>query len=149
MKAIFCESSNGYLARNESDTMEWTGSLDKQMFKLLTTIGGVCVCSKHTYSLLPQKMLQGSRQFIVAERTGKNSLVELNKIYPYAYLIGGPAFLSAAYKLGVIDMFIVTTVAQDIQSTEKYKNPFTTILKNPACKLVLDTVSIKVYNKGR
>ena len=146
MKAIFAESANGYLARNESDDMSWTGKQDKQMFKFLTTIGGVCVCSKHTYSLLPNAMKQDTnRKFIVAERTGEKSLIELNKSYPNAYLIGGTTFLRAAYNLGVVDTFIVTTVPIAIQGKEQYKNPFTNILKTPDCRLVLGVMPVRVY----
>ena len=148
MKAIFCESANGYLAKSDSDDMSWTGSLDKRMFKFLTIVsGGVCVCSRHTYKLLPPIMTQDpNRKYIIAEREGKNSLVELNKQHPSAVLVGGPTFLKAAYTLGVIDTFIVTTVPLAIQSTEKYKNPFTGMLKIPAARLVLDTLSVKVYS---
>ena len=148
MKAIFCESANGYLAKDENDPLVWTGTLDKKMFKFLSiAMGGVCVCSRHTYNLLPSTMTQDpNRKYIIAEHTGKNSLVNLNKIYPSGLLIGGPTFLKAAYDLGVVDTFIVTTIPQAIQSTEKYKNPFTNILKIPACRLVLDTLSVRVYS---
>lgn len=149
MKAIFVESYNGYMARNDKDDMKWTPSLDKKIFKLLTfSLGGVCVCSKHTYDLLPPKMLNDGRKFVVADRTKTHSLSALNKQYPDAVLIGGPTFLRAAYRLGVIDMFIVTTIYEDIQSTEKYKNPFAEILKDPICAVALDGMAVRVY-KGR
>lgn len=151
MKAIFVESANGYLARNELDDMSWTPSLDKKIFKFLTLVsGGICVCSKHTYKLLPNIMLKDTnRKYIIAERTGEKSLSELNKKYPNAVLVGGVTFLKAAYDLDVIDTFVVTTVPLAIQSTEKYKNPFTKILKTPACMLLLDTMSVKVYIKQK
>lgn len=149
MKAVFVESYNGYMARNDKDDMKWTPSLDKKIFKLLTfALGGVCVCSEKTYKLLPPKILNDGRKFVVAGRTQFNSLSALNKKYPDAVLVGGPTFLRAAYRLGVIDTFIVTTVYDEIKSTEEYKNPFTEILTKPVCSVALDGMAVRIY-KGK
>lgn len=146
MKAVFVESYNGYMARNDKDDMKWTPSLDKKIFKLLTyAFGGVCVVSKHTYSLLPQKMLNDGRKFIVADRSVSNSLQMLNIKYPNAVLIGGVAFLQEAYKLGVIDTFIVTTVDKEIEPNERYKNPFK--FKKPECVIPFDDMIIRIYKE--
>lgn len=148
MKAIFVESSDGYLARGETDDMTWTPTLDKKIYKLLThAFGGTCICSRLTYKLLPDKMLHDSnRKFIIAERSGTNSLTNLSKIYPNGILIGGPTFLQTAYNLGIIDTFIITTVSININSTQKYKNPFKNILTTPSCKIELPDMKICVYN---
>ena len=108
MKAIFVESLDGYLAKGPEDRMLWTPSLDKQIFKLLScAFGGVCICSNHTWELLPKSMKYCEfRKFIVAEKAGPYSLGNLNRIYPNAVLIGGPTFLKAAYNAKVIDTFI-------------------------------------------
>lgn len=149
MKAIFVESNNGYLARGPEDDMRWTPKLDKQLFKLLScAFGGICVCSRHTYELLPKQMIYDSnRRFIIAERIGQNSLVSLNKRFPNAVLIGGPTFLKAAYDLKVIDTFIVTTTTNGIKNNSKYENPFIDILINldVACEINFDTMSVRVY----
>ena len=146
MKAIFVESANGYMARNATDTMSWTPILDKQIFKLLTTIGGVCVCSKHTYNLLPEKMLNDSgRRFIVADKTGRKSLPALNILYPNAFLIGGPAFLKAAYDLSVIDTIIISTTKTQIESSDRYKNPFRGNLRAPITTINFDDLTIRIY----
>ena len=130
MKAIFVESENGYLAKGPKDDMMWTPSLDKKLFRLLSlAFGGIYVCSKHTYMLLPKKMLQDeNRQFIVAEHAGINSLYHLNKAFPNAVLLGGPTFLKAAYNAKVIDTFIVTTVDIRIRNNSRYENPFIDVL---------------------
>lgn len=75
------ESANGYLAKSDSDNMLWTPKLDKKIFKLLTyACGGVCVCSKKTYDLLPYQMLNDkNRKFIIATRDGSTTLPKLNK----------------------------------------------------------------------
>lgn len=146
MKALFVESSNHYLAKGANDTMTWTPILDKQIFKLLTTISGVCVCSKHTYGLLPQKMLADqARKFIVADKTGNKSLPVLNLLYPNAYLIGGPVFLREAYKSCVIDTVIVSTTNEPIESTERYKNPLLDYLKHPTSIVKYDGLIVRVY----
>ena len=113
MKAIFVESANGYMATSACDDMLWTPTIDKKIFRLLTTFGsGICVCSKHTYSLLPPKMVfDPARKFIVAEKTGSKSLPALNNVYPDAILIGGPAFIKVAYNMSILDTIIVPVMA--------------------------------------
>ena len=149
MKAIFVESHNGYLARHSEDSMDWTPTFDKKIFKLLTcAFGGVCVCSKHTYMLLPKAMTQDeNRKFIIAERAGTNSLYNLNKAYPDAVLIGGPQFLKAAYDLKVIDMFIVTTTDCTVRNNSKYENPFIDILLqlDMSCAIKFPGMTVRVY----
>ncbi len=148
MKAIFVESLNGYLARDDKDNMAWTPVLDKKIYKLLTyAFGGTCICSQLTYNLLPKKMIQDSnRKFIIAERNGPNSLTSLSQLYPNGVLIGGPTFLMAAYNLGIIDTFIITTINININSTNKYRNPFRTILSAPNCKIQLPDMTISIFN---
>ena len=149
MKAIFVESKNGYLAKGPEDNMLWTPKLDKQLFKLLScAFGGVCVCSAHTYGLLPNKMKWDEhRQFIIAEKSGLNTLYNLNKAYPNAILIGGPVFLKAAYKAKVIDTFIVTTTNIGIANNPRYENPFLDILLKLeiSCEIDFKDMVVRVY----
>lgn len=153
MKVIFVESHNGYLAKGPGDDMLWTPKLDKQLFKLIScAFGGIYVCSRNTYRLLPKKMLlDDNRKFIIAEKTGFNSLYNLNKIFPNAVLIGGPDFLKAAYDAKVIDTFIVTTLEQDIRSNKKYENPFIDILLNLTmlCEIAFTNMVVRVYKNER
>ena len=153
MKAIFVESANGYLAKGPEDDMTWTPSLDKKLFKLMTfVLGGVCVCSLHTYTLLPKQVLNdGERRFIIAEKTGLNSLVMLNKRFPNAVLVGGPRFLKAAYDLGVIDTFIVTTTETTIKNNPKYENPFENLLlcTDVQCCIKFSNMTIRIYKNDK
>jgi len=146
MIAILVESANGYMAKGPNDTMSWTPVLDKQIFRLLTTINKLCVCSKHTYTLLPQKMLSDpAREFIKAEKVGSKSLPALNNIHKDAYLIGGPMFLKEAYNMSVIDTIIISTTKTQIEPNERYKNPFNGNLPNPITTINFDELTIKVY----
>lgn len=150
MKAAFVESLNGYMARGATDNMMWTPILDKQIFKLITTISGVCVCSRHTYNLLPQKMLSDpARKFIVAEKVGNKSLPALNILYPNAFLIGGPTFLKKAYDMSVIDTMIITTVDTIIEPQQKYKNPFAGNLRAPTSTINFENMTIRIYKTQR
>lgn len=152
MKAIFVESSNGYLAKGPDDDMSWTPSLDKKIFKLLTYVyGGVCICSKRTYELLPLKMRNDSnRTFICADRTGSRSLQHLNMLFPNAVLIGGPTFLKAAFDAGVIDTFIVTTVEKTIKNNSKYENPFIDLLlkANQTGEVEFNDLVVRIYTNS-
>lgn len=151
MKAVFVESYNGYMAKSDTDDMRWTPVHDKKLFKLLSyAYGGVCICSAKTYSLLPENMKKDvNRRFIVAEREGKYSLPSLNKTFPSGVLIGGKTFLTAAYNLGVIDTFVVTTLNDSIVGTKAHQNPFREILTTPACEVMFPEMVVRVYyNKG-
>lgn len=151
MKAVFVQSANGYLASGPTDDMLWTPSLDKKIFKLLCyAFGGVMVCSRHTYDLLPIKMKEDpNRTYIIAEGEGNNSLENLNKLYPHAVLVGGPTFLKAAYNAKVIDEMIVTTVGTYIKGTQYYLNPFKKLLENHpferSINFKLDNMKIQIY----
>ena len=147
MKTMFVESANHYLAKGPNDDLRWTGVLDKKLFRLLTSFGsGVCICSKHTYNLLPQNMLADpARRYIVAEKTGKNSLVALNQVHPGAFLICGPKLLQIAYNLSILDTIVVTTTKFDIDGDEKYKNPLVKNLKNPTTKIDFGDIILSIY----
>lgn len=147
MKALFVESYNGFLAKNASDDLRWSGSMDKKIFRLLTSFGsGVCVCSKHTYELLPQKMLDDpARKYIVAEKTGSKSLPALNQVYPDAVLIGGPAFIKVAYNMSVLDTIVVTTTKQGIIGDPKYKNPLSAVLRHPVTQIDFGDIIVRIY----
>ncbi|MBO4583160.1 MAG: hypothetical protein J5714_03855 [Alphaproteobacteria bacterium] len=148
MKAIFAESSNGYMARGPKDDMSWTPGLDKKIFSLLTVFdSGKCVCSNKTYALLPQKMLSDpARRYIIAEKTGPNSLVALNQVYhDDAILIGGPTILKEAYNLSILNTIVVTTVKTEIMADPKYKNPLADVLKNPVKRIDFGGFVISVY----
>lgn len=149
MKAIFVESLNGYMAKGPDDDMLWTPSLDKKIFRLFTSAyGGVCICSRNTYNLLPRKMIGDvNRRFIVATRTGQTTLRSLNKIYPNAVLIGGPTFLKSAFDEGVIDTFIVTTVKKSIKNNERYENPFIDelIKLDTQCEVDFNEMTVRIY----
>ena len=149
MKAIFVESCNGYLARGAGDVMDWTPPLDKKLFKLLTfAYDAVYVCSRRTFDLLPSKVrMDKVRMFLVAQHSGNMSLTNLNVDFPNAILVGGPVFLRAAYDLGVIDTFVITTVNKNIVSSDEYKNPFSNILPKPSATVQFDGMTVRVYNK--
>ncbi len=136
------------MARGPEDDMSWTPGLDKKIFSLLTVFdSGVCVCSNKTYKLLPQKMLADpARKFIVAEKTGQNSLVALNQVYrDDAILIGGPTILKAAYDLSILNTIVVTTVKTEFMADPKYMNPLVDVLKNPVKLIDFGGFVISVY----
>jgi len=147
MKALFVQSYNGYLATDANDPLKWSGSLDKKLFYLLTTFGsGVCVCSKHTYELLPQTMLNDpARKYIVAEKIGSKSLPALNQVYPDAVLIGGPAFIKVAYNMSLLDTIVVTTTRGNIQGDPKYKNPLIDVLRQPVAQIDFGEIVVRIY----
>ena len=146
MKVIYVVSNNGLMARGPDDNMSWTPKLDKQIFRLLTTFDEWCVCSKRTYELLSRKMLADpARKFIVAEKIGENSLVELNRRNPNIILIGGPTILKVAYDLKILDTIVVNTTKTNISGDPKYRDPLADVLKNPISKIDFGDFVTMVY----
>ena len=58
--------------------------------------------------------------------------------------------MMAAYNIGVIDMFIVTTVNKPIISVNEYKNPFgETLAKLGAiCEIKFNEMVVRVYKNN-
>lgn len=137
------------MARGADDDMRWTPRMDKQIFRLLAAVSGdVYVCSKNTYALLPSAMRGDvQRRFYVAARDGENSLINLGANFPNAILMGGPAFLRAAYDMNLIDTFVVTTLDMSIDGDARYRNPFNEVLANvpPVCALRFPDMTVRVY----
>ena len=59
LRLIMAVSADGYLASGLNDDMSWTGQLDKTIFKLLTSVGGVVGAGHNTFWQLPH--LSGRR----------------------------------------------------------------------------------------
>lgn len=59
MRLIMGSSYDGFLARDRYDDMSWLGQSDKRVFRLLTAVGGNCLVSAHSRSLMPAKGLHG------------------------------------------------------------------------------------------
>lgn len=124
MKAIYVRSYNRVMATGPEDDMSWTGSLDKKLFRLLTTALKIVIVSKNCKDHLPKCMFDGVRLFKSVDRqTSLYSLKDYNTLYPDAALIGGPRFIRAALDEGVIDTVIETTIMDVLPSRPEYMAP--------------------------
>lgn len=75
--------------------MRWLGPIDKQVFRMLTCVGGgVLVTSNRTAELMP-KQLEGRRIEVVSRTTGK-TLSNAAAVWPNAWLVGGQSLALSA-----------------------------------------------------
>ena len=93
MRLILAVSKDGYLAREKNDRMDWLGSTDKAVFRILTGVGGKCAVGSETAECMP-KTLPG-RELTVLSRRGV-SLVEFANANPDGWLLGGPTLAMMA-----------------------------------------------------
>lgn len=108
MNTIIVETEDGYIAKDNSDILDWDIIIDKYIFKLISLYSKNIITSKNTYKLLPQKMKEDPyRNIIIAEREGALSLECLYKKYPDALIIGGCNFINNAINKGIISKIII------------------------------------------
>lgn len=98
MKLLMAVSADGYLCSGPDDDMIWTGTTDKLLFRMLTSVGGVCAVGLNTYHLMPAL---DSRQLIPLSRHGY-TLERLQEEHPDAWLLGGPTIAKAALDAGLV-----------------------------------------------
>ena len=99
MKLIMAVSVDGFVARDELDDMSWTSSTDKKIFRILTSVGGICAVGSKTYATMPQ-ILTG-RSLLKLSRNGL-TLRFLTSINTSIWLLGGQTIALEAFKLGYI-----------------------------------------------
>lgn len=107
MRLIMAVSADGFLCKDSSDDMKWTGNKDKKLFRILTSVGGICAAGKTTYNIMPNN-LQG-RQLICLSRN-VFSLEELQYKYKDVWLLGGPTIAQEAMSKRYISEFHIVTI---------------------------------------
>lgn len=102
MRLILGVSSDGYLSRETKDRMDWLGPTDKAVFRILTSVGGVCGVSVKTAALMPSS-LPGRRMCLISRSLDEGmSLVEFSNRFPGGWLLGGPTLAKAALELDLV-----------------------------------------------
>lgn len=119
MKLIMVQSADGYVARGPQDDMKWTGSWDKKVFRLLTSVGGPLAAGSKTYDQLPE--LKGREIFRLSNKgstLGRPgiSLGHFHRHYKEGWLIGGQEVAVAALDRGMVDEAFIMHV--DVQLIE-------------------------------
>lgn len=124
LRAIMAVSKDGFFSRGPMDDMSWLGQTDKAVFRILTGVGGLCVASLHTCSLMPTtggftgSYMLGNRTIATVSRRGRGAsikgangttymawgtLQEFTRVHPGAWLLGGPALLTSAMAEDLVD----------------------------------------------
>lgn len=105
MKAILAVSVEGMVANSDRDDMTWTGSDDKAIFRMLTSVGGVLGCSHRTRLLMPPS-LKGRTLLTLSRNPQKvdhvlpqmRDLAWFKRTFQNPWLIGGQAIVAEAVK---------------------------------------------------
>ena len=74
LKVILAISHDGYVCRGDEDKMDWTGQSDKQVFRMLTGVGGAVGVGSRTFKLMPFP-LDGRELFCISDRADRKSVV--------------------------------------------------------------------------
>jgi len=89
MKLIMAVSKDGYIAKEDSDDMSWTGFDDKLVFRLMTMVGGKPLgAGRKTYETMPALKARTLVSLSNDPRRGC-TLDAFDAQYPDAWLIGG------------------------------------------------------------
>lgn len=112
MKLIMAVSKDGYVSREPDDDMSWTGSMDKAIFRLLTSVGGEIACGSRTYELMKNLALPGRRVHRLSSRPVQpydpegpvyRDLAWFQRTHPNGWLIGGQSIAINALQMGLVE----------------------------------------------
>jgi dihydrofolate reductase len=101
LKLVMAVSHDGFVAKGPTDDMRWTGSTDKQVFRLLTGTGGVVGVGRRTAELMPEK-LAGRTLIRLSSFSGMN-LGQFAYKYDGAWLAGGQTIAMEALRIDLVD----------------------------------------------
>lgn len=120
MKVLLAVSADGFVAKHGRDDMSWTGKQDKQLFRLLTNLDDEPLAvGAATLPLMPA--LKG-RRIIGLSRTPNSrgrggyhiedwmTLLELERWFPKAWVIGGQSVALEAVRAGYVDRVVLSRV---------------------------------------
>ena len=110
MQILLAVSADGFFARGIDDDMSWTSTLDKKVFRLITSIGASeVIVGSTTAKLLPN--LPGRKVIRVSKKDRSGiSLALACANHPEATIIGGPTVAFKALLLGVVSRVIIHRV---------------------------------------
>lgn len=105
MKLIMGMSSDGYVAREPDDCMDWLGSDDKAAFRILTSVGGDCFVSRKTRLLMPVTLPGRTLYTVTREPDGEDELTlqDAAQRFPEGWLLGGQHLALVALRTTLID----------------------------------------------
>lgn len=145
LKLIMAVSADGYLCRGPDDRMGWTGTDDKRLFRLLTTLGGrVLLAGKTTAAMLPP--LPGRTVIpLTRERSGQEgiTLEEAVMSYPDAWLIGGPTVALEALRQQLVDEVVLCWSETHLHSGVSVR-PLKAYMPTPVARIIMGRVVAEV-----
>jgi dihydrofolate reductase len=100
LRVVMAVSNDGFVARDDQDNMKWTGQEDKNIFRVLTGIGGDIAVGRTTFDQMPE--LSGGRRLICVSRDealgiSLSELFQLSRSRP-VWLAGGQTVVMSALR---------------------------------------------------
>lgn len=125
MDLIMAQSQDGYFAKDENDNMKWTGKQDKEVFKLITSIGNTnLLCGLNTAYNMPE--LKNRKVWAVRSKNAGwlvndgHLINEItfgqinNKMFNNAKVIGGPTLAKAVIDAGYINYAYISVIPKKL-----------------------------------
>lgn len=114
MRVLLATSADDLVAKGPDDDMRWTGSADKQIFRLLTSIDTdtPLLAGSTTARMMPN--LPG-RRVLGISRGSTLTLEKAHELFPQAWLIGGLTVVLAAIDAGMVDKVYLSVVPEFLE----------------------------------
>lgn len=155
MRLVLAVSADGFLAKDSTDDMKWTGPLDKAVFRLLTLSDNnpLLLAGRVTYDQMPplpgRRMVKLSRSPTV---TNENDLIISTNLdraaalwQSKAWLIGGPGVAMEALKKGYVTRAFICESAVKLESGIPFE-PLAAILPPQVSSIKVGDVRVRIFS---
>ena len=147
MRLLLASSANGYLARGPEDDMKWTGPIDKAIFRLLTlsNANDTLLAGSRTFDQMPK--LPGRK---MERLSGDGLTLDLaSRLYPDAWLIGGPTVALQALKLGLVRRAFICVSPVELEEGMHATEIERLLPNEPAYTIKVSNVDVLVYTEDQ
>lgn len=111
MKLIMAISEDGYVANGPEDDMLWTGSVDKAIFRLLTSTSNALAASSYSCYMIPNKLPGRGQLYSLSTDPRRGMPIEdFSLMFPDAWLLGGQTLALYALKNGLVNQAYLSRV---------------------------------------
>ena len=145
LRLLMAVSGDGLLCRGPHDDMVWTGSTDKRLFRVLTSVGRVCAVGSGTRGLM--RDLPG-RTLLELSRDGHTgyTLETFAQDHPDGWLLGGPTVAEAALRAGLVgEVYLSWITDVKLRSGRPAGPVFSPYLDEKFLSVTFDEVLLECY----
>ncbi len=142
MRLLMAVSADGFLCRGPADDMTWTGSMDKRLFRVLTSVGRVCAAGSTTRDLM--RDLPGRTLLRLSQ--DDYTLEDFAEDYPDGWLLGGPTVAEVALRAGLVgEVYLSWIMNVKLESGMLARTVFPLYLADKFLSVTFDEVLLECY----